>query len=231
MKPTLSLILLTNRSGGVRSIEVNPRRATLLALIAITMLCGGILYSGFHLGLRREARRQLAEVAALQTLYRQQGAEITRARETARASLDALTLRLGRMKARLLRLDALGTELVTQADFDATEFDFSNPPPVGGPRSTSTLPGATVADFLDMLDELDTTVDDREAKLTVLERLLMRRSLRAVSRLPVARRNTDCCHHHSESASIRLPASWNNTRESILPARKAATSWPWVTAW
>jgi murein DD-endopeptidase MepM/ murein hydrolase activator NlpD len=179
MKPTLSLILLTNRSGGVRSIEVNPRRATLLALIAITMLCGGILYSGFHLGLRREARRQLAEVAALQTLYRQQGAEITRARETARASLDALTLRLGRMKARLLRLDALGTELVTQADFDATEFDFSNPPPVGGPRSTSTLPGATVADFLDMLDELDTTVDDREAKLTVLERLLMRRSLRA----------------------------------------------------
>ena len=179
MKPALNILLLTNRTGGARSFEVNPRRATLLALITVIAFCGGILTGGFHLGSSTEARKQLAEVAALQTLYRQQQAEIARAREAARTNLDALTLRLGRMQARLLRLDALGAQLVTQADLDATEFDFTDPPPMGGPQSASALSGTTVADFLGMLDELGTTVEDRETKLTVLERLLMRRSLRA----------------------------------------------------
>jgi hypothetical protein len=156
MKPTLNILLLTNRIAEVRSFEVNPRRATLLALIVVIALCGGILSSGFRLGVTMEARKQLAEVTALQTLYHQQQAEIARARETARTSLDALTLRLGRMQAQLSRLDALGAQLVTQADLDATEFDFNNPPSVGGPHVASASSTTTVADFR-MLDELDIT--------------------------------------------------------------------------
>jgi murein DD-endopeptidase MepM/ murein hydrolase activator NlpD len=179
MKPALNILLLTHRASGVRSFEFNPRRATLFALITVITLCGGILAGGLRLGISSEADRQLAEVNALQSLYHQQQVEISRVREAARADLDALTLRLGRMQARLLRLDALGAQLVTQSALDATEFDFSNPPPVGGPQSAAALSGTTVADFLGILDELDLTVEDREAKLTVLERLLMKRSLRA----------------------------------------------------
>jgi murein DD-endopeptidase MepM/ murein hydrolase activator NlpD len=178
MKPTLNILLLTNRIAEVRSFEINPRRATLLALITVLALCGGILSSGFRLGIATEARKQLAEVTALQTLYRQQQAEIARVREVARTSLDALTLRLGRMQAQLTRLDALGAQLVTQADLDATEFDFNNPPPVGGPHDASASSATTVADFLGMLDELDITAADREDKLAALKQLLMHRNLR-----------------------------------------------------
>jgi murein DD-endopeptidase MepM/ murein hydrolase activator NlpD len=159
LRPAINILLLTNRLAVTRSFEVNPRRDIVLALIIVIALCGGILYGGFRLGITTEVRKQLAEVVALQGLYREQQADIARARETARTNLDTLTLRLGRMQARLLRLDALGTQLVTQANLDATEFDFTHPPPVGGPQSA--------------------TVEDREAKLTVLERLLMKRSLRA----------------------------------------------------
>jgi murein DD-endopeptidase MepM/ murein hydrolase activator NlpD len=179
LRPAINILLLTNRLAVTRSFEVNPRRDIVLALIIVIALCGGILYGGFRLGITTEARKQLAEVVALQGLYREQQADIARARETARTNLDTLTLRLGRMQARLLRLDALGTQLVTQANLDATEFDFTHPPPVGGPQSASALSGTTGADFLGMLDELGATVEDREAKLTVLERLLMKRSLRA----------------------------------------------------
>ena len=179
MKPALHILLLTHRATGARSFEFNPRRATLLVLMTVITLCGGILAGGIHLGISSQADRQLAEVSALHSRYREQQAEIIRARETARASLDALTMRLGRMQARLLRLDALGAQLVTQSQLDATEFDFNNPPPVGGPQGASALSSATVADFLGMLDELNLTVEDREAKLMVLERLLMKRSLRA----------------------------------------------------
>lgn len=178
MKPALNILLLSNRTSKVRSFELHPRRATLLALITVSALCSSILYGGIRLGIGMVVGKQLAEVAALHSLYRQQQAEIARAREAARTNLDALTLRLGRMQARVLRLDALGAQLVTQTDLDATEFDFINPPPVGGPQSASDLSGTTVADFIGMLDELDSTVEDREAKLTVLERLLMKQSLR-----------------------------------------------------
>lgn len=178
MQSALNILLLTDRSSRVRSFEINPRLTTLLVMATVIAFCSGVLLGGFRLGIRTESDRQLAEVAVLRSLYHQQRAEIERARENARASLDGLTLRLGRMQARLLRLDALGTQLVTQSELDAAEFDFSNPPPVGGPQNGSAVSSTSVSDFLAMLDELGSTADDREAKLTVLERLLMKRSLR-----------------------------------------------------
>jgi murein DD-endopeptidase MepM/ murein hydrolase activator NlpD len=178
MRPTLNILLLTDRVSSARSFEIKPRRATFLVMITLVAFCGGLLLGGFRLGVRTEAGRQLDDVATLRSLYHQQQTEIARARDSARAGLDALTLRLGKMQARLLRLDALGAQLVTQSQLDATEFDFSSPPPMGGPQGGSVLSSATVTDFLALLDELDSTADDREAKLTVLERLLMKRSVR-----------------------------------------------------
>jgi murein DD-endopeptidase MepM/ murein hydrolase activator NlpD len=178
MKPALKILLLTDRASRVRSFEINPRRVTVVVMITGFAFCAGLLLGGFRLGIRTEAGRQLDEVTILRSLYHQQRLDIARARDSARAGLDALTLRLGRMQARLLQLDALGAQLVTQSDLDATEFDFSSPPPVGGPQSGSAPSSASVADFLALLDELDTTADDREAKLSVLERLLMKRSVR-----------------------------------------------------
>lgn len=178
MKPALSILLLTDRASKVRSIEINPRRGAFLAAFTLLAFCSGLLLGGFRLGVRTEAGKQLNEVATLRSLYHQQRAEIDRTRASAQAGLDALTLRVGQMQARLLRLDALGAQLVTQSELDATEFDFSNPPPVGGPQSGAAASSASVTDFLALLDELDSTAGDREAKLSVLERLIMKRNVR-----------------------------------------------------
>lgn len=177
MTPMLNTVLITNRYGQARNFGFKPQRAVLLALITVITLCGTLLYSGFRLGANAEARIQLAEVTEIQTLSRQQQAEIVSARENARASLDALTLRLGRMQAQMLRLDALGERLVAQADLDAAEFDFNIPPPIGGPHSISALSATTVPDFLGLLDELDASIENRETKLAVLGQLLMTRNL------------------------------------------------------
>lgn len=178
MKPALNILLLTDRASKARSIRIYPRRVAPLVMVTVVAFCSGLLLGGFRLGVRTEAGRQLDEVTTLHSQYRQQQAEIARARGNARTGLDALALRLGAMQARLMRLDALGAQLVAQSDLDATEFDFSKPPPVGGPQNGSDLSSATLNDFLAMLDELDSTADDREAKLTVLERLLMKRNVR-----------------------------------------------------
>lgn len=177
MRHTLNIILFTDRIGEVRSFEINPRRAVHLALLVFLMLGGAILYGGFRLGIITESSSRLAEVDSLQELTRQQQSDLHTARDSARDNLDALTLRLGRMQAQMLRLDALGERLVEQADLDAAEFDFNIAPPVGGPRDATQLTATSVPDFLGMLDELDATMADRQYKLAVLEQLLRHRQL------------------------------------------------------
>jgi murein DD-endopeptidase MepM/ murein hydrolase activator NlpD len=107
-----------------------------------------------------------------------QHAEITATRHTARLNLDALTLRLGQMQAQMLRLNALGERLASQADLGKDEFDFDSIPAMGGPQSPLETQSVEVPDFLTMLDVLDSEIEDREQKLSVLETLLMNRNLR-----------------------------------------------------
>lgn len=174
-------LLLANRQGQIRSMAFNPRHASLLVLVAIIVMAGSTLYSGFRAGINTEARQQLSEVAVLRTLMQQQQAEITRIQKDARGNLDALALRLGRIQAQMLRMDTLGERLVQQAELDVAEFDFNMPPPVGGPHNAASLSAITVPDFLGMLEELTLSTTDREAKLMALEQLIMSRNLHARS--------------------------------------------------
>ncbi len=177
MHQTSNTILFTSHHGRVHSLTYHPRRTLYIFISTTLALFGAVLYSGFHLGMNVEARHQLSDVAELQLLTHELQSQIGQNRMAARNHLDALALRLGRMQAQLMRLDALGDRLVTQADLDASEFDFSIPPPVGGPHDSSSLAATTVPDFLGMLDELDLAVTDRTRKLGVLEQLIMNRNL------------------------------------------------------
>jgi hypothetical protein len=179
VKQALNTILLVNHCGHVRSIEVDPLRTTLLFTTGVIAICTTLLFGGFHYGINAEARRQLDEIAELRSLILLQQAGITRIREAALSNLDALTLRLGRMQAQMLRLDELGARLVTLADLDTAEFDFDIAPPVGGPHNEVAVSATTVPDFLAMLDELDAIAADREEKLDILEQLLLKRHLHA----------------------------------------------------
>ncbi len=177
MKRASNTILLANHCGHVRSVELDPLRTTILFTASVIAICATLLFSGFHCGVTTEAGKQLDEIAELRSLILLQQAGIARIRKAALSNLDALTLRLGRMQAEMLRLDALGARLVTVADLDSGEFDFDIAPPVGGPQDPVAASVTTVADFLGMLEEMDATVADREEKLDILEQLLQNRHL------------------------------------------------------
>jgi len=179
MKQASNTILLASRYGHVRSVEINPLRTTLLFVVSIIAVSASLLIGGFRFGVNTEVSNKLEEVAELRSLILLQQAEIARVREASLSNLDALTLRLGRMQAQMLRLDALGARLVAQADLDPAEFNFDIAPPVGGPGEAVSLSSSTVPDFLNLVEELDRTAADRAAKLSSLERLLMNRKLRA----------------------------------------------------
>jgi murein DD-endopeptidase MepM/ murein hydrolase activator NlpD len=65
---------------------------------------------------------------------REQEAELAKAKQDANSRLEALTIRLANLQARLVRLDALGEKLSVVAGLPEGEFDFAAEPGVGGPE-------------------------------------------------------------------------------------------------
>lgn len=91
--------------------------------------------------------------------------------------LQAMSLRLAQMQAKLSRLEALGELLTVKADLDEGEFDFSSAPALGGPVSAysrSSSEGETV----EMLENLSLTLNDREMQLAIVAELIQDRHLK-----------------------------------------------------
>ena len=169
----MNIILSTNKRGKVRSIEVDPLRSGLAMVIGLLMLIAAAVYTGTRL-----VGSELAYLEDWGSMVVDQQAEIAATRLAAEVELDALTLRIGQMQAQMLRLNALGDRLVGQADLDRNEFNFDVVPAIGGPDEMQDKQSVPFSDFLSMLDQLDSEMEDRQEMLSVLEVLLMSRSLR-----------------------------------------------------
>ncbi len=147
------------------------------ALLAVVLLAG--LAASYYLGSRTRAVvhdvRPEVYAAALRAQIEAERERVETAARAARDDLDALAGRLGKLQARLMRLEALGTRMVERAALDPGEFDFAQPPPSGGPASAGEA--LSVGDFLAELEALGRTLEDRDAKLRALELSLMGRQL------------------------------------------------------
>ena len=150
--------------------------ALLLGLVATLF---GTLYAGYMLG-EASTRPQRDELATkFETELSRQRSLVNENIRNAREHMNALALRLGQMQAQVLRLDALGERLTEIAKLDKGEFNFDSAPAIGGPPGEDSQRNLTVPDFVQELDELSQQLQDRELQLSVLEMLLMNRSLQA----------------------------------------------------
>ncbi len=177
MKSQRTTLLLTSYDGRVRSLAFNPRYLVPLGITAVLLLIGSTLYGGMRLGIDLEARAQLHEVHDLLAETGRQQQAVVQLDRTAHNHLDALALRLGRMQAQLLRMEATGKRLVDVVELDSAEFDFDNEPSLGGPDDDTPLAEHAVPDFLAMIDQLEHDVADRRQKLSFLEQLIVRRQV------------------------------------------------------
>jgi len=105
-----------------------------------------------------------------------QDAELARIQRDVNDQVAVLAKRVGRMQAQLLRLDALGKHLTDVAKLNRGEFDFDNPPAVGGPE-TGQGEGPVVPALDSMIGSLDAQIDDRRRQLTALQNLILTREL------------------------------------------------------
>ena len=168
----MNIILFTNRRGQVWNFEFRPVLVATFTLAVLVTMVAGAFYTGLHIG-----EDEIEYVAEWREVVHSQHTDIKDLRKTAQADINALTLRIGQLQGQMLRLNALGERLVSQGDLDAAEFDFETVPAVGGPEGVADASPVGFSDILAMLDSLDAEMDDREQKLSVLESLLMNRSL------------------------------------------------------
>jgi murein DD-endopeptidase MepM/ murein hydrolase activator NlpD len=96
-----------------------------------------------------------------------------------REQLNSLAMKLGELQARMMRLDAFGERLAKVAGVDG-EFNFSEPPGVGGPSPNASMMGnVSYQDFRSKLTDVSKVLDDRADKLGMLDSVLMQGRLAA----------------------------------------------------
>jgi hypothetical protein len=171
----MNLQIVTGRAGRVFHIDLKQPRTVLLAAAGVLLVVGSVFTAGMELG--RIVAGPL-DRAAVERELDQQRASVADIRSEMQGKVNALANRIGTLNAHLIRLDAMGRRVTDLAGLDRGEFDFDQPPPVGGPDGGE-FPGGTmqVPELTTALDALEAQLVDRQRQLTALESLMSTRSL------------------------------------------------------
>lgn len=170
----MKLIIVDQKHGETKTLVLKGwvRVALTICLLGLPVLLG---YYGYQFSATRNT--DFYNDAWAERLGEQKQ-EIKKIKQETLAQLQALTLQMASMQARLLRLDALGQRVTTLSDIEG-EFDFSRAPAVGGPEALSKpeldlhgLELNSVPDLIQALDELSWQIDDRQQQLGILDNLL-----------------------------------------------------------
>ncbi len=174
----MKVVVIRRGLQGVRQIDLASPLSLACAALGVAVLFVAGFSAGSFLSERSATGADLAEVRELRAQLNVSLTEIEAMRRESEDTLDALAIRLGRMNAHVIRLDALGQRLTAMAKLEDGEFDFGQDPAIGGPLEPE-FTGGEVADVNASLDSLAVQLADREKQLNVLESMLLNRNLSA----------------------------------------------------
>ena len=170
----MKLILVDQRHGQTRTIVL---KGWLKGLLSICILGAPVAfgYVGYQFAVSQDPHEYSHETTlAWNEDIAKQADTLDRLKQESEQQLEALTLRLAMLQARLLRMEALGERITTVAKLDAGEFNFSSDPAVGGPLLSDSVPYSPPA-FMDAIADLEQQIADRAQQLEILEGLMTER--------------------------------------------------------
>ena len=179
----MKIILISNKIDKVRTLSLNS-----WAKCALSILLLGIpVTAGTMLGIKiADGRWELLfdnSIAQMQNEIVLQREDVDAGRQQLDNSLSGMTLKLAKMRSRLVRLDALGEQLTQIASLEDGEFDFSSTPGLGGPIQAPLIEIANQAEIQEkvstMLAKLDDSISSRESQLQILQSMLSDKKLKS----------------------------------------------------
>lgn len=178
----MDIILINRERGQSIRFGFNPRSLKFIAplvLAAVVLLGGGAWLGYTQTPQVRAAHQVIKTAAAWDDQADAQRREIGELRRDMNDNMHALAKRLGELQAHVTRLNAVGERMTLMAELDAGEFDFNNPPPLGGPEEqTAAGQAPTVDEFHAALDRFSRQLDARERQMRVLRDLMVAGELR-----------------------------------------------------
>lgn len=179
----MKVIFISRKHGGSRSVELSRWSRALLSLCCLGLPLG-LAASGYIAGQDSGAQALRGEsLDAPRDESQQPPDQGLAAAEPTQQKLQAMTINLAELEARMTRLDALGQHLTSVADLQEGEFDFSQPPGVGGPSTSELSVDLDSMDLDGELDRFEARLADREQQLEMLESLLTNRKFHEQSLL------------------------------------------------
>jgi len=172
----MNVIFVGRKSGRVKQLDLRHPLVVTAALALVFVIVGGAFSVGVGLGARHRGPNPLDQLGGWSADLVREQARIEDVRRVLQEKVNALALRVGQMNANVIRLNALGKRLTHMANLNDGEFDFGNPPALGGGESADGQP-AQIPNLTAMVDDLQTQLSSREQQLGVLENLILTREL------------------------------------------------------
>ena len=178
----MELILVSNNRNRTYRLPIG-----LLGTLFIGLLFLALVVGTFHIGSKTAASQAEVSYSQLdaqkdnqwQRELAKQQSDINAAKNNAEKNLDALSARLSTLQAHLLRLDALGSRLIEIANMSDKEFNMLEPPGLGGPLMMTEQTSLGVIDFVEALQAVSQSIEDRSEKFTAMESMLLDSNIQA----------------------------------------------------
>jgi murein DD-endopeptidase MepM/ murein hydrolase activator NlpD len=172
----MNVIFVGRKTGRVKQLDLRHPLIVGTALALVLAIVGGAFSIGMGLGSSNRNANAIDQLGSWSAELLREKAQIDDVRHVLQEKVNALAMRVGQMNANVIRLDALGKRLTRMAHLDDGEFDFGNPPALGGADTADGQP-AQIPDLTAMVDDLQTELSSREQQLGVLENLILTREL------------------------------------------------------
>ena len=181
----MKIILISDKIDKVRTLSLNSWVKSALSVL----LVGIPVTAGTMLGIKiADGRWELLfdnSIAQMQSQIVLQQEEVDAGRQQVDNSLSGMTLKLAKLRSRLVRLDALGEQLTQMASLEDGEFDFSSAPGLGGPIESPLAEIANEAEIEEkvslMFANLEDSISSRESQLQILQSMLSDKKLKRES--------------------------------------------------
>src|SRR6202789_2636807 len=172
----MNVIFVGRKSGRVKQFDLRHPVIMSAAALLVLAIVGTAFSIGVGLGARHSGGNPIDQLGNWSAELLHQKAQIEDTKRVLQEKVNALAMRVGQMNANVIRLDALGKRLTRMANLDDGEFDFGNPPGLGGAEGADGQP-AQIPSLTAMVDDLQTQLSSREQELGVLENLILTREL------------------------------------------------------
>ena len=178
----MKLIILNRGQRAAQCVDVSAINSWVAGGLIVAFFSIAVAIGYGAAGVDSGSNIPTTDIVQLQSELESQQATLVELETQAVNHIDALALRMGQLNAHVIRLNALGSRLTSMADLEDGEFDFRNPPALGGPADVAEnmiVHTGQLPDLLADFERLAETLDSQGQQLVALEGLLLDRRLHA----------------------------------------------------